>query len=84
MPNHINKFMDVFSKICYIFGMAENKKQLRKVTVAITDGRQSGEDVYRIVVPENSTTQKEMDWRMEFLEGIADWTIMSDELVREV
>ena len=60
------------------------KKQLRKVTVSITDGRQSGEDTYRIIVPSDSTTKKEMEWRMEFLDGIAKWDIIEDELVREV
>ncbi len=61
-----------------------SKKQLRKVTVSITDGMQSGEDTYRIIVPSDSTTKKEMEWRMEFLDGIATWTIIEDELVREV
>ena len=65
--------------------MADNsKKQLRKVTVEITDGRQTGEDTYRIIVPSDSTTKKEMEWRMEFLDGIATWTIIEDELVREI
>lgn len=63
-----------------------SKKQLRQVTVSISiDGRFAGEEVYRIIVPSDSTSEAEMEWRMEWLKDTpnSSWKITNDVLKNE-
>ena len=69
--------------------MSENKdetktKELRKVVVSITDSSGTAMETYRIIVPSDSTTEKEMEWRLDFLKGFATWGIESDHFMRKV
>lgn len=63
------------------------KKQVRKVTVSFRQGgNEFGDEVYKVVVDSDSTVDKEIDWRLEFLkdEPGMSWRIDSDELIKEV
>ena len=62
----------------------KKKKELRKVVISVTDASGTDFDTYRVVVPSDSTTEKEMEWRMEYLKGFGTWGIESDNLIMEI
>jgi hypothetical protein len=60
-------------------------KELRNVVVVYTGFSDVMEEHYRIIVPPDSTVEKEMAWRMEWLDPeIAKWRIDSDKLIRKI
>ena len=60
-------------------------KELRHVVVVYTGFSDVMEEHYRIIVPPDSTVEKEMAWRMEWLDPeIAKWRIDSDKLIRRI
>lgn len=60
-------------------------KELRHVVVVYTGFSDVMEEHYRIIVPSDSTVEKEMAWRMEWLDPeIAKWRIESDKLIRKI
>ena len=83
-------FIDVLYARCYIFGMAEEKKEektkkeLRKVTVEFNTERGTFTDVYRIIVDKDTTVDKEMEWRLEFAKDLIPWKITEDKLLKEI
>jgi hypothetical protein len=62
----------------------KKKKELRRVRVSVTDSNGTDIETYRIIVPPDSTTEKEMEWRMEYLKGFGTWGIESDNLIKEI
>lgn len=50
----------------------------------ITDSTGTEDCTYRIIVPPDSTTEKEMEWRMEWLKGFGTYSIDSDKLIKEI
>lgn len=60
-------------------------KELRHVVIVYTGVSVVMEEHYRIIVPPVSTVEKEMAWRMEWLDPeIAKWRIESDKLIRTI
>jgi hypothetical protein len=60
-------------------------KELRHVVVVYTGFSDVMEEHYRIIVPPDSTVEKEMAWRMDWLDPeIAKWRIDSDKLIRRI
>ncbi len=62
----------------------KKKKELRRVRVTVTDSAGTDEWTYRIIVPPDSTTEKEMGWRMEWLKDFGTYGIVSDTLIKEI
>ena len=52
--------------------------------MSVTDSSGTNIDTYRIIVHPDSTTEKEMEWRMEYLKGFGTWGIESDTLIKEI
>ena len=60
-------------------------KELRHVVIVYAGFSDVMEEHYRIIVPPDSTVEKEMAWRMEWLDPeIAKWRIESDKLIRKI
>ena len=60
-------------------------KELRHVVIVYTGVSDVMEEHYRIIVPPDSTVEKEMAWRMEWLSPeVAKWRIESDKLIRKI
>lgn len=60
-------------------------KELRHVVIVYTGFSDVMEEHYRIIVPPDSTVEKEMAWRMDWLDPeIAKWRIESDKLIRKI
>ena len=77
--------VDWFGVFCYICIMSDSKKkkELHRVHVIVTDSSGTDELIFRIVVPPDSTTDKEMEWRMEWLKGYGTYGIESDKIIKE-
>ena len=52
--------------------------------MSVTDSNGTDIETYRIIVPPESTTEKEMEWRMEYTKGFGTWGIESDTLIKEI
>lgn len=82
---HACSLLTVVAVIAIFRDMAEKvKKELYKVTVTLVDGYtgSSGEEVYKIVVPSDSTVEKEIEDRLSYLNKDDKWFIENKTLLR--